>query len=71
MPIQDGSPKYAKQYKTTLSGATRKAVEFYMTDNDLREGEALRELIIKGLMAINSQKNHPFFANKTTAPKQQ
>lgn len=63
MPIQDGQPKYAKQYKTTLSGSTRKAVELYISANNLREGEALRELIQKGLMALESQRKHPFFIN--------
>lgn len=67
MPIQDGQPKYAKQYKTTLSGSTRKAVELYISANNLREGEALRELIQKGLMALESQKKHPFFI--TQPPK--
>jgi hypothetical protein len=68
MPIQDGSPKYSKQYKTTLNGKTRKAVELYMAENELCEAVALRELIQKGLMALNEGKSkHPFF----TTPKQQ
>lgn len=48
--IQDSpTGEYTAQLKTSLKGKVYKAFFSYMRDNEMRESEALRSLIVAGL----------------------
>jgi hypothetical protein len=58
--IQDGHPKYSKQYKATLTTKLRKAFEQYRAANGMKEADAIRELLRLAL----EKKANPFFKSK-------
>ena len=58
--IQDGNPKYSKQYKATFSTKLRKEFENYRAANGMKESDAIRELVRLGL----EKKANPFFKSK-------
>lgn len=47
--INKGHPKYNKRYMTTLSGRIRKEYELYKVQNQMKDAEAIRELVRLGL----------------------
>lgn len=51
----------SKVYQATLWGTLRKEVELYIAANQLKEADAIRDLLRAGI----ERKNHPFFKCKT------
>jgi hypothetical protein len=48
---------YKKQVKTTLKGDLLSKFRFYMHDEGMRESEALKYFVVKGLRDISYNKN--------------
>lgn len=49
--------QYSKQVKTTLSGDLLKKFRFFMHDEGMRESEALKFFVVKGLREFTYNKN--------------
>jgi hypothetical protein len=47
--------KYSKQVKATLSGELLKKFRFFAHDEGMRESEAVRYLIVKGIKGTTEQ----------------
>jgi hypothetical protein len=56
LALQMNTP-YKKQVKTTLKGDLLSKFRFFMHDENMRESEALKYLVVKGLREITYNRN--------------